>query len=123
MSNTIKSDKIALEQLLNSISPATPGERGDGVTGAVDSSGGAPVEPEQIIIFDRAGEQKAARKRARNTVKLMAQHALPKPLLTLPKTAEQFLSTHLQALLSTRLHTLRRLRCMIYPRTDSVGTP
>ena len=81
MSNTIKSDKIALEQLLNSISPATPGERGDGVTGAVDSSGGAPVEPEQIIIFDRAGEQKAARKRARNTVKLMAQHALPQPLL------------------------------------------
>jgi len=83
MSNTIKSDKIALEQLLNSISPAKQDTAQDNVKTVVDNNGGAAAleNPEPIFTFDVKAEKKALTKRAKRTVMLMAEHALPQNLM------------------------------------------
>lgn len=81
MSNTIKNDKICLEQLLNSLSPVTTDTGQDAVATAVDNNAAAPIESEPIFTFDTKAEMKAMKKKARKTIQLMAEHILPDELL------------------------------------------
>lgn len=80
MSNTIKNDKICLEQLLNSIAPVNDTAQ-DAIQAAVDNNANITVEPEPIFTFDTKSELKAMKKKARRTIQLMAEHILPKELL------------------------------------------